>query len=210
MAERAHPDDPGFQEKWRFYLRGGLVPWVRRVRSPYLSAFYWRYGWVNRVCRNQDVLDVPCGMGWGTSLIRGTRSLLGLDLSEEAVLEARRRYGRHAEFAVGDMSSLSLPDSSVDVVCCLEGIEHVPQEVAVHFLGEARRVLREGGLLMISSPYCRTKPHSGNPYHLHEYRPDEIKELLGRFFVVEETTSRDVDIMTVLYLKCRKSPTGTA
>ena len=139
-----------------------------------------------------------------TSLIRGARSLKGIDLNAEAIAEAQQRYGEHAEFGVGDMSRLQFTDSSDDVICCLEGIEHVPVDVAQQFLAEANRVLRPDGLMLISSPYCRTRAHSGNPYHIHEYRPEEIGAAVSRHFTVQETESRDVDILTVLYMKCRK------
>jgi 2-polyprenyl-3-methyl-5-hydroxy-6-metoxy-1,4-benzoquinol methylase len=204
MAERAHPDDPGFQVKWQLKRRFGFIPYWERRKNPYLDEFMWRYSWVNRHCSGKDVLDIPCGMGWGTSLIRGARSLKGLDLNAAAIAEAQRRYGAHADFGVGDMSRLQLPDSSCDVICCLEGIEHVPVEVAQRFLAEAHRALRPNGLMLISSPYCQTKSHSGNPYHIHEYRPEEISAAVSRYFTIQETESRDVHILTVLYMNCRK------
>ena len=204
MAERAHPDDPSFQNHWDFRVRKRFFPWWSKRASPYREAFLWRYKWVNKFCSGKDVVDVPCGMGWGTSLIKKTRSLVGIDLSAEAIAEARQRYGHVARFEVADMSKLNLSDSSVDVVCCLEGIEHVPLDVGRKFLTEAKRVLRLGGRLLISSPFCRTQAHSGNPYHIHEYRPDEIKTLLSEFFEIEDYESREVDIMTVLYINCKK------
>jgi ubiquinone/menaquinone biosynthesis C-methylase UbiE len=182
----------------------GVIPWIKKNESPYRTAFFWRYKWVSSVCKDKDVIDVPCGMGWGTSLIVGAKSVTGFDLSAEAIAEAKTRYNRHASFAVADMASLPLLDASCDVVCCLEGIEHVPLDVGSAFLREARRVLRDRGLLMISSPYCRTKPHSGNPYHIYEYKPQEIRTLLSKYFIIEDEASRNVDIMTVLYLRCRK------
>ena len=202
MAERAHPE--GFQERWKRKRWFGLIPYWVRQKNPYREEFMWRYSWVGQYCANKDVLDIPCGMGWGTSLIRGARSLKGIDLSTEAIAEARQRYGEHADFRVGDMSRLQLPDSSCDVICCLEGIEHVPMDIGQRFLTEAHRVLRPNGLLLISSPYCRTKPHSGNPYHIHEYTPEEISAVVSRHFTIQETQSRDVDILTVLYMDCRK------
>jgi ubiquinone/menaquinone biosynthesis C-methylase UbiE len=205
MAERAHPLEPGFQDRWVFRLRKGFLPWISKVRSPYRAAFMWRYNWVSAYCFNKDVIDVPCGMGWGTSLIRGTRSLRGYDLSPDAIDEAKSLYRKKATFEVGDMAKLDLPDASVDVVSCLEGIEHVPVEVGQKFLAEAHRVLRPGGRLLISSPYCRTAAHSGNPYHIHEYQPEEIQLLIGSYFKIENCERRDVDVMTVLYLTCQKT-----
>ncbi|HTJ00110.1 MAG TPA: methyltransferase domain-containing protein [Dongiaceae bacterium] len=204
MAERAHPDDPCFQDEWSFRLRRGIVPWLSFKKNPYKAAFHWRYRWASKYCGNKDVLDVPCGMGWGTSLIKGAKSLTGVDLSSEAVAEAGRRYGKLAEFRKGDMGNLGFPDASFDVVVCLEGIEHIPIEVGRNFLMESQRVLRPGGRLLLSSPYCRTKPHSGNPFHIHEYSPDEIRQVVSEWFAIEDVATRDVHIMTVLYLCCRK------
>lgn len=184
--------------------RLGVVPWVTHHRSPYRAAFLWRYQWVNRYCAGKDVLDVPCGMGWGTSLISKCKSLTGIDLSAEAIEEANQRYRGTARFLVGDMARLDFPDAAFDVVSCLEGIEHVPQDIGAKFLDEAHRVLRPGGTLLISSPYCRTRPHSGNPYHIHEYRPEEIQQLVSNRFAVDGIVTRDVDIMTVLYISARR------
>ena len=206
MSERAHPNDPNFQDRWEFHLRRGLIPSFRKYRNPYRAAFLSRYRWASQYCRGRDVLDVPCGMGWGTSLIAGTRSLMGIDVSADAIAEANRRYGHKAKFIVGDMSRLPFLDVSLDVVCCLEGIEHVPVEVGKSFLRECSRVLRPEKTLLLSSPYCRTKPHSGNPFHIHEYQPDEIKHVLSKYFFVEDLITRDVDDLTVLYFRCRRKP----
>jgi hypothetical protein len=60
--------------------------------------------------------------------------------------------------------------------------------------------------LLLSSPYLVAGGHSGNPFHVHEYRPEEIKSLMGRWFVVEEEVTRQVDRLHVLYLRCRRKP----
>lgn len=183
MAERAHPNEPGFQSP-----------------SPYRDAFFWRYDWASSFCADKDVLDVPCGMGWGTSLLRGCRQLRGLDISPEAVSEARERYGAVAEFMQGTMRSLPYPDHSLDVVVCLEGIEHVSTAVASAFLSDTWRVLRPHGLLLLSSPECLTGPHSGNPYHIVEYSLDELTDLMSPWFDVAGLTSRQVDCLLVHYV----------
>ncbi len=137
-------------------------------------------------------------------MISGAKTLTAIDKSESAIREARERFAGHAHFLVGDMSKLDIASETIDTVVCLEGIEHVPMDIGTDFIDEAHRVLRTDGVLMISSPYCRDADHSGNPYHVHEYRPFEIMELLGRRFDVAEVVERDVDILTVLYIRARK------
>jgi ubiquinone/menaquinone biosynthesis C-methylase UbiE len=206
MAERVHPEDPGFRQQWKLSLRCGFFPWLKRIRSPYRDAFRWRYGLVARACKGKDVLDIPCGMGWGTSMLGRSRRLVGVDLSEEAIREARQRYGGVATFLVGDMGNLDLPSTSFDMVVCLEGIEHVPPDVARLFLQESCRVLREGGELYMSSPFCVTGEHSGNPYHIKEYRPEEMHALVQPYFEVVSVLSRPVDnlIVSMFHLRRRR------
>jgi 2-polyprenyl-3-methyl-5-hydroxy-6-metoxy-1,4-benzoquinol methylase len=203
MAERAHPDLEGFRDRWRLRWRFGVLPWLTREKNPYRAEVHWRYEWVAPHCVGRDVVDIPCGMGWGTSLIRDTRSLLGIDVSHEAVAEASRRYAGHATFRVGSMEKLDLPNRSVDTIVCLEGIEHVPQDVAKAFVEEAGRVLRADGQLLLSSPHCSTGEHSGNPYHVYEYRPEEMRALLETCFSVDEVLSRTVDTMIIHYFRAR-------
>src|SRR5262245_48070279 len=136
MAERAHPDSPDFQHKWVFRLRRKCIPWVGREVNPYREAFFWRYRWVSTHARALEVLDVPCGMGWGTSLIKNARSIVGMDIDRASIEEASRRYGRHATFVEGDMTSMNFTDGKFDLVACLEGIEHVSPQAADRFLEE--------------------------------------------------------------------------
>ena len=144
-----------------------------------------------------DVLDIPSGMGWGTSLLKGCRNLVGLDISHESITEAQRRYGGKATFLVGNMNSLPFSDNAFDLISCLEGIEHVSGNVAKFFVSECSRVLRPRGLLIISSPHCTTGEHSGNPYHLKEYTPYELKTLIAPYFEIVLDEARSIDNLIV-------------
>ena len=178
-------------------LRRLLHPWTSRHSSPYRGALFWRYGFANKYCAGKDVLDIPCGMGWGTSLLKGCHNLVGADISHESIIEAQRRYGKQAMFLVGDMGSLGFPQDAFDIVSCLEGIEHVSAEAAKAFVSECSRVLRPGGLLIVSSPHCITGEHSGNPYHLIEYKPDDLKNLMEPYFEIVLGDSRLIDNLIV-------------
>lgn len=204
MAERAHPDNPGFRNRYRFHLKAGLIPWVSLRRSPYREAFYYRYAWAAKYCRRRDVLDIPCGMGWGTSLLTGCRKVVGVDIAVVAIKEARDRYGNRATFLVGDMSDIPARNNSFDVITCLEGIEHVSQERGERFLEQSVRVLRNDGLLLISSPHCRTGGHTGNPFHMREYKPDELKALIGQYYAIIDVKQRAVDNLVVSFFVAKR------
>lgn len=204
MAERADPDHEGFKDRWEERKILGIISIKRKVVNPYRDAVYWRYGLVNERSSGLRVLDVPCGMGWGTSMLKGCASIIGLDLDKEAIDKAREKYGTIAEFYVGSMDKLPFSDRSIDLISCLEGIEHVPESVAMDFLNEANRVLEHDGLMILSSPHCNDAPHSGNPYHIREYRPNEMRQLLFPKFNIIEEKSKIVDNLTMTIFYCQK------
>lgn len=176
MAERAHPDDPGFRDRW-FGLK----------KNPYREKLYERYRFCNTHIKDQAILDVPCGSGWGTSLLKGYRRCVGVDISEEAVAFAKKKYERpgRLDFVVGGMEKLPAKDADVDVIVCLEGFEHVDRSVGTAFLLEAQRALKRGGLLIMTCPVLNEfGADTGNPHHLCEYPEEELIDKLNRGFRV--------------------------
>jgi len=98
------------------------------------------------------VLDLGCGDGSITMLIAGrvgAKKVYGVDLDDEALARASER-GLSVFKADLSRDSIPLPDESVDLVLALEVIEHLVNPD--HMLREARRVLRSGGSLVISTP----------------------------------------------------------
>ena len=164
MAERAHPDDPAF--------RGTIYEACLRERYAFCLPFV----------HGRDVLDVPCGTGWGSSLLSGYASLTGLDIDRDAIDYARTHYAG-IRFIEGSMCQLPFEDASFDTVVCLEGLEHVYLSDAQRFLHEAHRVLREHGILVVTTPLLNDGRHSSNPYHLYEFVAAELKSLLSRYFI---------------------------
>jgi GT2 family glycosyltransferase/tRNA A37 methylthiotransferase MiaB/Flp pilus assembly protein TadD len=83
------------------------------------------------------------------------------------------------------MKHIPLASGQVDNVVCLEGLEHVPQDVGLAFLAETHRLLKEEGVIFLTVPVILPGgKHSGNPYHLYEYPLQELKDVLGQYFQV--------------------------
>jgi ubiquinone/menaquinone biosynthesis C-methylase UbiE len=110
------------------------------------------------------------------------------DKSPEAIAQASARFGREGiRFAVGDATSLPLPNDSADIYISLETIEHLPNDAA--YLREAARVLKPDGLFICSTPN-RTVTNPGatlatkpwNPFHVREYSEPEFIALLSQQF----------------------------
>jgi SAM-dependent methyltransferase len=140
-----------------------------------------RYNWVTALAADRDVLDAGCGVGWGSEVLAraGARRVLGVDIDERAIADASRRSGDAAEFIVGDLSALPLEPKQFDLVVCFEAIEHVPAPDRA--IAELRRVLRDDGVLALSSPN-RGVYAPGNQFHLRELTSDELEQELRRHF----------------------------
>jgi ubiquinone/menaquinone biosynthesis C-methylase UbiE len=93
-------------------------------------------------------LDAACGTGrFAEYLATCGHQVIGVDSSPDMLARARRRVPG-AEFRVGELDALPLPDDCVDVIVCALALEHVPRLDPV--LAEFTRVLRPGGYLVIS------------------------------------------------------------
>jgi ubiquinone/menaquinone biosynthesis C-methylase UbiE len=145
-----------------------------------------RYAFAARYVAGQSVLDVACGVGYGSRILfeKGqAKHVLGVDISEEAVREARPyALPEKVEFLVADAQRLPLADSSVDVVVSIETLEHVPDPRL--FLQEIRRVLRKGGQAIVTTPINETETrfHPHHPWHLREFSSAEFDSLLRDVF----------------------------
>ncbi|SAL15737.1 type 11 methyltransferase [Caballeronia terrestris] len=139
------------------------------------------------LARGLDVLDVAAGEGYGSALLAGVaRSVVGVDIDANAVAFAERKYASstlNLRFAAGSCTALPLADASVDLVVSFETIEHHDEHEAM--LAEIRRVLRPGGVLVISSPdrhEYSDLPGYKNPFHVKELYRQEFAALLAQSF----------------------------
>jgi SAM-dependent methyltransferase len=157
-------------------LRGELV------EAEHLVRYHWAAG----IAHDREALDAGCGVGYGSAIlvaVGGARRCVGVDIAEEAIATAREVHASddRLEFEVGDVTALPHPDDSFDLVTCFETVEHVSEPDQERLVSEFARVLRPGGLLLISSPNRAQYP-PGNPFHERELAPSELEALAGRSF----------------------------
>ena len=121
---------------------------VRSLRRATLAAAAIRPG--------DDVLDVGCGTGELTvAAQRATGDaarVVAVDTSAAMLDRARRRAARagaRVEFAQEPAERLPFPDASFDVVTHSLLLHHLPPPTLHRAIGEARRVLRDGGRIVI-------------------------------------------------------------
>jgi ubiquinone/menaquinone biosynthesis C-methylase UbiE len=91
------------------------------------------------------VVDLGCGTGLSTRIwAERAERVVGLDLSEDMLAEARRRGGPlNVEYRRADATATGLPDRSVDVLTCCQAFHWMD---AAPTLAEVARVLRPGGV----------------------------------------------------------------
>ncbi len=124
-------------ELWR------LVPEERGPPPAHLARF------VGSLEPVGDALDLGGGDGRLAASIRADR-LTVADVSTVALARAAARLPEAHVVELSPDASLPLPDTSLDLVLCAETIEHV-RDVQL-LLSEARRVLRPGGTLAVTTP----------------------------------------------------------
>lgn len=139
-----------------------------------------RYAFAAQFAPGADVLDVGCGVGYGSQWLgkAGAKSVLGFDISAEAIEHAQMNYFHPAvSFKVQDVTALK-PDNGYDLVTCFELIEHIEkQEKALDLI---KATLRKDGILAISTP--RPLSDIRTHFHVHEMSFEELYGMLKERF----------------------------
>jgi O-antigen biosynthesis protein len=153
-----------------------------------------RYRFAAKLVQGKLVADIACGTGYGTLLLAkaGAQSVHGMDISADVIASNRERLNApNVTFSVANAEHLSLiPDGEYDVVISFETIEHLPN--VEPYLDEMVRVLRPGGIFLVSTPDKRIASvmhfflgHPRNPFHVREYDERELIHLLSSRFQIE-------------------------
>ena len=151
-----------------------------------------RYVSVLPIVKGKVVVDIASGEGYGTNILaKEALSIIGFDISKDAVENASRKYVRdNLRYAVGDVAQIPLEDNSVDVIVSFETIEHVDENKQKKFLKEAKRILNQDGILVISTPNKKIysdKYNYHNEYHIKEFYRQEFID-----FIQEEFTNYEI------------------
>jgi 2-polyprenyl-3-methyl-5-hydroxy-6-metoxy-1,4-benzoquinol methylase len=95
------------------------------------------------------ICDLGCGAGWLTNILSSFGPALGVELSPQAVHQARERYPG-AEFVCADATKWDPGQEKFDIVVSQEVLEHIVDKPA--YLSIARRSLKAGGCLIMTTP----------------------------------------------------------
>jgi len=97
------------------------------------------------VAHRKVILDVPCGEGaFSKRMLESGADVFSADYVNIIQIP-------HAQFSRVDMNErLPYDDALFDAVVCIDGIEHI--ERPFDFIRECSRIIRKGGVLIISTP----------------------------------------------------------
>jgi len=166
------------------------------------------------------VLDLACGNGrWLRRFQPGDYT--GLDLSDAMLEQARREFPAYS-FVRGDMTDLPFADGSFDAVVSLFGpMGHLPPQGQLRVIREVHRVLRAGGVAILTngniwSPFSLPLLLTGHRVRIegvhvriHSSSPRHFKTCLEQTgFEVQEVSSYDYSYLPIAPLKLGASLVG--
>ena len=114
-----------------------------------LRLFHFKH-LIPSLSKDMRILDVGCGLGYLTEKIGEGFFCTGLDLDFNSLKNNRLRGLKNMLKA--DASNIPFPDKTFDVIICSEVLEHLPPEIDKRVLKEMARILRPGGIILLSVP----------------------------------------------------------
>lgn len=138
-----------------------------------------RYEFAARQARPGRLLDVACGVGYGTRLLTDrvpeVSAALGVDLSEAAVSYAEQKYANERTRFVARDAMRFEDAEGFDTIVSIETIEHLPDPAG--FVDRLVPLLRPGGVFVGSVP--TTPSVDANPHHLHDFSERSFRRLFA-------------------------------
>lgn len=150
-----------------------------------LSRHLAVYEFAKQFTIDKLVLDNGCGSGYGTYLIsKHAKQTIGIDISEESVEYAKTKF-KNTNLQYLAMDSIDLKnfkDNLFDVVLSIMVVEHINNYNT--YLREIKRVLKPEGILILATnnKEVMSPKESGFHFHKYEFNPEELKNILLKFY----------------------------
>lgn len=149
----------------------------------YLAASHLhRYAVAAELCAGLRVLDLACGIGYGSEILASKATAVhGVDIDVASVEQARRARGKPGlEFTADDALAFlrGANGNDFEAIVMFEALEHVPDPEAI--LDELQRLASLGTRLVVSVPNSKAF-RERNPFHLTDFGIAETRRAFRRF-----------------------------
>jgi SAM-dependent methyltransferase len=130
----------------------------------------------------RTILELGCGTGNDAARLAGEGySVTAVDLSGEAIKQARARFGSMVRFAVADIAQrLPFTDGGFDTVMSNVAMHMFPDGVTRALFAEVRRLVRPGGLFLFHVNALEDRPLRARWLPARELEPDYVAEESGQ------------------------------
>jgi 2-polyprenyl-3-methyl-5-hydroxy-6-metoxy-1,4-benzoquinol methylase len=119
------------------------------VRDSCLRTAQSQLRLIQKYASGTDLLDVGCAQGFFLfNASKAGYTTKGVEMSQDAVAYARKEFGLDVE--AKPFEELRFAENHFDVVTLWQVLEHVPYPLMM--LKEVHRILKPGGLLVVSTP----------------------------------------------------------
>ena len=166
-------------EFWDRFFRqrrqsGNDLDWGGLWTGPFLAPL--------RQAGVRTVLELGCGTGHDAARLAGEGYLVtAVDLSGEAIGQARARFGSMARFMVADMTQrLPFPDRDFDAVMSNVAMHMFPDGVTRALFAQVGRLVHAGGLFLFHVNALEDRPLRARRLPGRELEPDYVAEESGQ------------------------------
>lgn len=196
---KQEPDPAYWAQVWRDKLNDNAFAAPQRGSLGHYERIFPRY-----LTPDMRILEGGCGLGqFVLALHRRGYQCEGVDWSEDTVRAVRDKFPE-LNLRAGDVLDLDVADETYDAYISLGVVEH-REEGPEPFLAEALRVLKPGGVFLVSVPFLNglrrfkasLSMYAANvpdyPFYQYAFTAEEFEDILtGAGFQVRERFPYDV------------------
>ena len=198
-----------YKEKENYITRTPEPELWRDHANGYLIQHYKNY--IHGICG-----DIGCNHGACTLLLldvcENIEGIYGFDLNKDAlaiaentlqILTHQNKVDVHVQFVHANVLNIPANDNVFDFLMSFHTLEHIfPKDVDT-FITEMYRILKPGGIVLLSIPYDRAYP---DPAHVGFYKVDDLCELFEKhnFKVIEcmkDNRWKEKNLLTGVFMK---------